>query len=84
MLANSNRAVVAFLTSAFSTFSRRSLNTRLFYGIFLSYFLGNTGSSQAFNQLQDKVPSGNFSTGSFLVNNPRVQCCNVTYVGPNR
>ena len=72
VLANRNPAVVAFLTSAFSTFSGRSLHTRLFYGIFLGYFLCNTGSSQAFNQLQNKLESGNFSTGSFLVNNPSV------------
>ena len=79
VLGNKNRVVVAFLTSAFSTFSGRSLHTRLFYGIFLSYFLYNTGSSQAFNQLQDKVASGNISTRSFIVNNSRVQCCNVNY-----
>ena len=44
----------------------------------------NIGTSQTFNQLQNKLASGNFSTGSFLVNNPSVQCCNVKYAGPNR
>ena len=79
MLANRNCVVVAFLTSAFSTFSSRLLHTRLFYGIFMRYFLYSTGSSQAFNQLQEKVASGNFSARSFLANNSRVQCCNVNY-----